>query len=124
MFEQFGNKDKIIQDAYRRVPTILYRNNNNCFGTATVIPVFKPAKEEVANCPESWLETHTINNDIECVSVPPGFRLELFESVNFTGEPYIVYGSMREDLEGPACHCLTDDFKNKTSSAKLYRHDD
>ena len=124
MFEQFGNKDKLIIDLYRYVPTIIYRNNNNCFGSADVISVWRPEDDEVNSWSEDSFEFHLINNDIECVAVPPGFRLELYKMGLWFGESYTVYGKMRVDLGGPACHCLPYDFRNKVSSVKLFRHYD
>ena len=68
------------------------------------------------------MEDRGINNEIESVEVPPGFKLTLFSEGNYTGVPYVVYGSLRWDLEGPKCHVIDLPFKNKASSLRLERY--
>ena len=70
---------------------------------------------------EEILEHNYMNKQTASVEVPPGFKLELYDQDLYMGSSYVVFGRMRDDLEGVYCHIIDPAFQYKTSSLRLYR---
>ena len=109
MFDQFGDMDGLIRELHYAAPTVIYRDTR-CIGFAATVQPYYMEEELLNFYDSSRMDREQQNNKITAVEVPPGYRLEMYDEDNYSGESYVVYGKFREDLQGVECQIIDESF--------------
>ena len=106
MLDTVGDREGLIKDLFRWVPTTLYDNEVcSAFSTAIQPPINWDGVTE-----NSWnantLGSRSLFRKISSVMVPPGYKLELYkgDKGGWDNEKTTIVGRLRDDEKGIFCH--------------------
>ena len=95
MLETIGDKEGLIHDLFKHVPTTVY-DNKECTGFAAPVPA-----PVMLGFTQNWwgeglLAGRSMDEKISSVMVPPGFELYLYDE-EFGDEKYTLIGKLNEN---------------------------